>query len=245
METKVLSKLTSIPKFSEINWATLSVQLVQKLGIPLIAIGIFLAIWGAVASQIQTSLGAVPGPTKVWEQTVVLYDEHVEERTKEEAFYERQEKRNAKKLEKNPDAKIKIREYTGKPTFYDQIITSIVTVLTGFIIASLIAIPVGVICGLNTTIYNALNPLIQTFKPVSPLAWLPIVTMIVSAVYISDDPMFSKSFLNSAFTVTRCCLWPTIINTAVGVSGVSKDLINVSKVLRLNWITKTSKIVIP
>lgn len=245
METKVLTKLTSMPGFNEINWANLSVQLVQKLAIPLIAVGIFLAIWGATASQIQTSLGAVPGPAKVWEQTVVLYDEHLEERTKEDAFYERQEKRNANKLASNPDAKVKIRDYTGKPTFIDQIFTSIITVLTGFIIASLIAIPVGVICGLNTTIYNALNPLIQTFKPVSPLAWLPIVTMIVSAVYITDDPMFSKSFLNSAITVTLCCMWPTIINTTVGVSSIDKDLINVSRVLRLHWITHVFKIVLP
>ena len=79
----------------------------------------------------------------------------------------------------------------------------------------------------------------------SPLAWLPIVTMVVSAVYISDDPMFSKSYLNSAITVTLCCLWPTIINTTVGVSSIDKDLINVSRVLRLGWFTKVTKIVIP
>ncbi|MBF0128224.1 MAG: ABC transporter permease, partial [Magnetococcales bacterium] len=48
----------------------------------------------------------------------------------------------------------------------------------------------------------ALNPLIQIFKPVSPLAWLPLVTMVVSALYVSDAPMFEKSFLTSAITVT-------------------------------------------
>ena len=98
---------------------------------------------------------------------------------------------------------------------------------------------------MSQTLYQAFNPIIQLFKPVSPLAWLPLVTMVVSAVYVSDDPWFSKSFLNSAITVTLCCLWPTIINTAVGVSGVSKDLINVSRVLRLNWFTKTLKIILP
>jgi nitrate/nitrite transport system permease protein len=69
--------------------------------------------------------------------------------------------------------------------------------------------------------------------------------MVVSAVYVSDEPMFDKAFLNSAITVTLCCLWPTIINTTVGVSSVDKDLINVSRVLRLGWVTKTIKIVIP
>ncbi|WP_305790614.1 ABC transporter permease [Candidatus Endoriftia persephone] len=69
--------------------------------------------------------------------------------------------------------------------------------------------------------------------------------MVVSAVHVSNDPAFSKSFLTSAITVTLCCLWPTIINTTVGVNGVDKDLINVSRVLRLNATTKTFKIILP
>jgi nitrate/nitrite transport system permease protein len=98
---------------------------------------------------------------------------------------------------------------------------------------------------MSPTLYRAFNPIIQVFRPVSPLAWLPLVTMVVSAVYVTQDPMFEKSFLTSAITVTLCCLWPTLINTTVGVSSVSKDLINVSRVLRLNWFTKTVKIVLP
>jgi len=232
-------------KLKQINWGELIKRFIRKVGVPIVAIGIFLAVWGAVASQIETSLGTVPGPIKVWEQATALYQEHLELREREAAFYERQERRNAAILARNPDAEVKIRPYAGKATFFDQILTSVITVATGFIIASLIAIPIGIICGLSETLYVALNPLIQTFKPVSPLAWLPIVTMIVSAVYVSDDPMFDKSFLNSAITVTLCCMWPTIINTTVGVSSIDKDLINVSRVLRLNWFTKVFKIVLP
>ena len=217
----------------------------NMLLVPLIAVTLFLALWAGGAKQVQTSLGELPGPAQVWKQTVVLVDEHYAERDKEQAFYERQEKRNAKKLEKNPDAKVKIRPYTGKPTFFDQILTSLYTVATGFLAASLIAIPIGIVCGMSATLYRAINPLIQLFKPVSPLAWLPLVTMVVSAVYVSSDPMFDKAFLTSAITVTLCCIWPTIINTTVGVSSIDKDLINVSRVLRLGWFTKTVKIVLP
>lgn len=219
--------------------------IMKGLGVPLLSIGIFLLLWGAGASQVQTSLGELPGPAQVWEQALQLVDEHQEERQKEVAFMERQEKRNEAKLAKNPDAEVKMRPYTGKPTFFDQVVTSVLTVATGFLIASLIAIPLGIICGLSDTLYRAFNPLIQIFKPVSPLAWLPIVTMVVSAVYVSDDPMFSKSYLTSAITVTLCCLWPTIINTTVGVSSIDNDLLNVSKVLRLGWFTKVFKIVLP
>lgn len=241
--SSLMYSLTST--LSSLEWVKQPKLLVQRIGIPLFAISVFLLIWGGVAKQIETSLGQVPGPAKVWEQAMVLVDEHNAEREKEAAFYERQEKRNAKKLENNPNAEVKIRPYTGKPTYFDQIITSIITVATGFFLASLIAIPIGILCGLSTTVYSALNPLIQTFKPVSPLAWLPIVTMIVSALYVSDDPMFQKSFVTSAITVMLCCMWPTIINTTVGVSSIDKDLINVSRVLKLGWFTNIYKIVLP
>ena len=212
---------------------------------PVIAIAIFLVLWSASAQQVQTSLGQLPGPVAVFKQAANLVDEHVAERKKEEAFYQRQQKRNAVKLARDPAAKVKIRPYTGKPTFFDQILTSLVTVFTGFLMASLIAIPIGIVTGLSNNLYKAINPVVQLLKPVSPLAWLPIVTMVVSAVYISDDPMFDKSYLNSAITVMLCCMWPTLINTAVGVSSVDKDLMNVSKVLRLGWFTKVFKIVLP
>ncbi|MCW8826197.1 MAG: ABC transporter permease [Gammaproteobacteria bacterium] len=220
-------------------------KIALSLIVPLMALVIFLGLWSVGAKNVQTSLGVLPGPAQVWEQSVVLYQEHIAEQEKESKFYERQEKRNAKKLEKNPDAKVKIRNYTGPATFFDQILTSLYTVGIGFLIGSIIAIPIGIMLGMNSVLYKAFNPIIQIFKPVSPLAWLPIVTMVVSALYVSDDPMFSKSFLTSAITVTLCSLWPTIINTTVGVSGVSKDLMNVSRVLRLNWVTKTIKIVLP
>jgi nitrate/nitrite transport system permease protein len=217
----------------------------KKLMVPLSALLLFLLIWELGASQIKTSLGLVPGPIEVSKQFSNLIVEHNEERAKADAFYERQEKRNAKKLAKNPDAKVKIRTYTGKPTFFDQIFTSLGTVFAGFLVATIIAVPIGIISGLSQTFYNAINPLIQVFKPISPLAWLPIVTIIVSAVYVSADPTFSKSFIISALTVTLCCMWPTMINTAVGVASVDKDLINVSKVLQLGSFTKVWKIVLP
>ena len=220
-------------------------QVIKTVIVPLIAFMLFLGIWGGTAKHIQTSLGTVPGPAEVWEQLVNLTHEHQAERDKEVAFIQRQEQRNAETLAEDPAAEISIRPYTGKPTFFDQVITSLLTVMTGFIFASIIAIPIGIVSGLSSTVHRAINPLIQIFKPVSPLAWLPIVTMIVSAVYVSDDPMFSKSFVNSAITVTLCCMWPTIINTALGVSTIDKDLLNVSRVLRLNWTTKIYKIVLP
>ncbi|MDK9771392.1 ABC transporter permease [Vibrio sp. B181a] len=213
--------------------------------LPVIGLLTFLAMWHLAAREVQTSLGTLPGPVQTFQQFSHLVDDHWQEREKEQAFIERQEKRNAAKLAKNPDAEVKIRPYTGKPTFFDQIITSLVTVTAGFLLATVIAIPLGIVLGLNQGLYQAFNPIIQLLKPVSPLAWLPIVTMVVSATYVSDDPMFAKSFINSLITVALCSLWPTLINTAVGVTSVDKDLVNVSKVLQLSWWQHIRTIVLP
>jgi nitrate/nitrite transport system permease protein len=218
---------------------------VNAVLLPLIGLLLFIALWAGVAKNIDTSLGEFPGPSQVWEQSFVLIDEHNAQQEKAEAFYVRQEERNAKRVASDPSYEPKIRTFTGAPTFFDQIWTSLYTVAVGFFMASIIAVPLGILCGLSKGTYTAINPLIQLFKPVSPLAWLPLVTIVVSAVYVSDDPMFSKSFITSAVTVSLCCLWPTLINTAVGVSSIDKDLIDVSKVLRLNAFNHVIKIVLP
>lgn len=219
--------------------------ILRQLGMPLVGLVCFLLFWQVGAGQVQTSLGTLPGPSQTWAQALNLYDEHLAERVRADAFYQRQYDRIAERQQSDPDFKGKIRDYTGKPTFFDQIGTSLITVMSGFLLAAIIAIPLGIAIGLSAPLYAAVNPLIQLFKPVSPLAWLPLVTMVVSAVYSTDDPMFAKSFINSMITVTLCCLWPTVINTAVGVTSVSSDLVNVSRVLRLNWVSHVRRIVLP
>jgi nitrate/nitrite transport system permease protein len=216
------------------------------LGIPVLAIALFLWLWSVGAARVQTSLGAVPGPVHVFAQAKNLVNDHLAERAKQAEFYQRQEQRNRQRLAEDPKAEVTIHKWTGKPTFIDQILTSLETVFTGFLFATLVAVPLGILCGSSRVVQAALNPIIQIFRPVSPLAWLPIVTLIVSAVYATaDGAMFQKSFLVSAITVTLCSLWPTLINTAVGVTSVDRDLLNVSRVLQLPWGTKVRKIVVP
>ena len=216
------------------------------LGVPLIAVGLFLWLWSVSAARVQTSLGTMPGPVQVFAQAKALLDDHLAERTKQAEFYERQAERNRKLLAEDPTEEVTTPRWTGKATFVDQIITSLKTVFTGFLIATLVAVPLGIFCGLSRAIQAALNPIIQVFRPVSPLAWLPIVTLVVSALYVtSDGALFQKSFLVSAITVTLCSLWPTLINTAVGVTSVDRDLLNVSRVLKLPWTAKVGKIVVP
>ena len=268
--TSLVSQISArLPDTDRDSLLRYSRQLLRGLGAPLLGLALFLLLWQFAAQKVDTSLGKFPGPLAVAEQAVNLYDEHVAEREKAAAFYQRQEARIAERLVQQPEWQPTRRSYTGAPTFFDQIGTSLITVLAGFVLASLVAIPLGIVMGLSRFVSNAVNPLVQLFRPVSPLAWLPLVTLVVSAVYTSDDPMFARSFvvsmitvtLNgrtsghhwmfarsfvvSMITVTLCCLWPTLINTAVGVTTVSQDLNNVSQVLRLGWFTHVRKIVLP
>ncbi|WP_374613809.1 ABC transporter permease [Sphingorhabdus sp.] len=194
---------------------------------PLVGIGGFLLLWALCAPMVQTSLGALPGPGDVFAQFQALMAEHAAARADAAAV----------------EAAGGI--WSGTPTFIDQIITSLKTVAFGFILASLVAVPVGLIAGLSKTVNAAINPIVQIMKPVSPLAWLPIVTMVISASITSADPLLAKSFVISAITVMLCSLWPTLINTAVGVASIDKDLLNVGRVLRLSWTAKLTKLVLP
>jgi len=242
--TLTFSKLTERVPLPAVVREVLSKTL-EYVALPLVGILIFLMIWASAAQNIDTSLGQFPGPGAVLEQFQSLYAEHVAEREKEADFYQRQEERNAARIAQDPTYEVRIRAYTGKETFLDQIVTSLITVSCGFLLAALIAVPLGIAIGLSKTLSTATNPIIQTFKPVSPLAWLPLVTMVVSALYDTPDPVVPKSFINSMITVTLCCIWPMVINTAIGVASIDKDLVNVSKVLRLPTLKHVQKIVIP
>jgi nitrate/nitrite transport system permease protein len=194
---------------------------------PIAGVVIFIALWALLAPQVKTSLGALPGPGDVWTAFLGLMGEHAASRA-------------------DADATVAAGSmYSGPPTFIDQIFTSLKTVAMGFIMASIVAVPLGLVAGLSKRVNAAINPLIQVMRPVSPLAWLPIVTMVVSASVTSADPTFEKSFIISAVVVMLCSLWSTLINTAIGVASIDKDLLNVGRVLRLGWFAKLTKLVLP
>ncbi len=248
-------------------------QITLFIGVPFFAFLIFLLLWTGMAKTVETKFGTLPTPAQVWAEAAALVDDHFTSRAEEKAFYDKQEqtavlleakaaelsaglaagKGDQAVLEKQL-AKIRSRvekartkKYSSSPTYLDQILTSLSTVFAGFLVASLIAIPIGILCGLSKVFLAAVNPLIQIFKPVSPLAWLPIVMIVVGALYTTDprQAWFEKSFISSALTVALCSLWPTLVNTGLGVASIEKDHMNVAKVLNLGFWTRIRRIVVP
>jgi nitrate/nitrite transport system permease protein len=114
------------------------------------------------------------------------------------------------------------------------LLASIRRVLIGFVLGAVVAIPIGFLIGLYKPALLALDPLIQIFKPVSPLAWLPIAL----AIFNLADP-------SAIFVIFITSLWSTIINTALGVASVPQDYIDVSKVLEMPRWRQLIKIILP
>jgi nitrate/nitrite transport system permease protein len=107
-------------------------------------------------------------------------------------------------------------------------------VTKGFSLAIAIGTPLGFLLGLSPHFRRAFEPVIQVMRPISPLAWLPLGLII-----------FQRSEPAALFTIALCAMWPTVVNTAVGVQSISPEYLNVGRVLRLSRGTMLRKIIIP
>src|SRR6188508_3813649 len=111
---------------------------------------------------------------------------------------------------------------------------SLMRVAQGFLLGIAIATPVGFLLGVSSTLTRMFDPLMQVLRPISPLAWLPLGLVI-----------FQKSEPAGLFAIAICSMWPTVINTMLGVRAIPQDYWNVAKVLRLSRTTTFLKIIVP
>jgi nitrate/nitrite transport system permease protein len=116
---------------------------------------------------------------------------------------------------------------------------SLILVAQGYAIALIIGVPVGFCLGLSSTFTKMFDPLIQVLRPVSPLAWLPLGLVL----FMRAGP--EAGTYAALFTIALCGMWPTVLNTAVGVRAVPQDYLNVGRVLKLSRWKMLTKILIP
>jgi nitrate/nitrite transport system permease protein len=116
---------------------------------------------------------------------------------------------------------------------------SLTLVAKGYAVALLIGVPLGFCLGLSPAFAKMFDPLIQVLRPVSPLAWLPLGFVLFMEVG-KETGTFA-----ALFTIAMCAMWPTVLNTAVGVRAVPQDYLNVGRVLKLNRWKMLTKILIP
>jgi nitrate/nitrite transport system permease protein len=161
-----------------------------------------------------------------------------------------------KMLGKDPQAEAKI---TGFPSpgqlgktivaqlsspFYDngpndkgigiQVAHSLGRVGLGFLLAVLVALPLGFVIGMSPMLHRALDPFIQVLKPISPLAWMPL------ALYTIKD-----SSISGIFVIFICSVWPMLLNTAFGVAGVRREWLNVARTLEVRPLRRALQVILP
>jgi nitrate/nitrite transport system permease protein len=111
---------------------------------------------------------------------------------------------------------------------------SLIRVAKGYLLAVALGTPIGLLLGMSKGFTDTFDPIIQVLRPVSPLAWLPLGLVI-----------FQKPEPAGIFTIAMCSMWPTVMNTALGVRSIPQDYINVARVLRLSPWKKLVKVTIP
>lgn len=189
----------------------MNIELVRKTVLPLLVILVLIPAWMGVAGIVDDF--PTPGDTYVAAFGGVNSEGDEVVGSLSDPFY--------------------IENEDDKGLFW-QVLNSLQRVFAGFALAILVGIPTGLLIGMSKNFMTALNPYIQILKPVSPLAWLPLLLLVFQDI---NATAISTIFITS--------IWPIIINTALGVRSVNEDYLNVAKVLRFTPLEKVYQIILP
>ena len=183
----------------------------KKILLPFVVLLVLIQVWSSIASFVEDF--PTPSDTYVYAFGGETDDGDEIEGVLADPFY--------------------IENQDDKGIFW-QILASLQRVFAGFTLAIIVGVPVGLIVGMSKSFQYAFDPFIQIFKPVSPLAWLPLLLFVFQDI---NTTAISTIFVTS--------IWPIIINTALGVKNVNQDYLNVAKVLQFSPIEKITKIILP
>ena len=186
-------------------------EIYKKILFPFIVLLVLIQLWSGLANIVEDF--PTPSDTYVYAFGGVTADGDEIEGVLSDPFY--------------------IENQDDKGLFW-QILASLERVFAGFVLAIIVGVPIGLLVGMSKNFQYALEPFIQIFKPVSPLAWLPLLLFIFQDI---NTTAISTIFVTS--------IWPIIINTALGVKSVNEDYLNVAKVLQFTSLEKITKIILP
>jgi nitrate/nitrite transport system permease protein len=196
----------------------------DAVGLPLVGVVIFLMFWtilSYIAVNPRTGKGEFPTPFEAWNKSRQYF---VAPFTNNEA-----------------------EGYRGIGL---EAWDSLKLVAQGYIAALIVAVPIGFMLGSSKTFTKIFDPIFQILRPVSPLAWFPLAGVIVLAMKQQIEYRFPGSKVEAlewqcVFTIGICAIWPTILNTAVGVRAIPNDYLNVARVLKLSTWKRFTRILLP
>ena len=198
-------------------------RLVELLLYPLVGIGISLLLWQLISGSTVIKKATDGASEEVKSGLIPDLPGPV-------VTWERTKKYILKPFEKREELDQGVLRFT----WY-----SLMIVGKGYFLALLIGTPIGFLLGLSKMFSRMFDPIIQILRPVSPLAWMPLGVVLFSGTGKAANE------LGALFTIAVCSMWPTVLNTAVGVRAIPQDYLNVAKVLKLSRTTTLFKILIP
>lgn len=218
--------------------------LLRQAGLPILALVLAVLGWHLLARNVAVGSLHLPTPAAVAERALEQWRDWRAEGVRR-AEYEAMIVATATEQGMTVAEVKAFLPFERRKVFVDQLWLSVQTALFGVGLAVLVAIPLGILAGLSGAIHRMSDPLVQMFKPVSPLAWFPVVYLLINRAMPGNEGPIAKSFLIAALVVALCALWPALINTANGVANVDKDHLNVARVLNLGWFTTVRRIILP
>ena len=198
--------------------AKLKKWLIDSVVLPTVGIGFVVFFWcilSALTYDKEAQVSDFPSPITTWNDSVKYFLKPFSSNT-EEGF-----------------------DGIGLETW-----RSLKLVAMGYGMAILAAIPMGFLLGGSRNFARMFDPIFQVLRPISPLAWFPLAGLIVIAIRRHNQEVDATQ-LQCIFTIAMCSIWPTILNTAVGVRAIPQDYLNVGKVLRLSPWKLFMRILLP
>jgi NitT/TauT family transport system permease protein len=125
-------------------------------------------------------------------------------------------------------------------------------VLMGFLLAVVIAVPLGLLMGRSTAVRRLVGPLVEMFRPLCPIAWIPFAMAVFKTYTVVNvfgmrysDTIFDTVQVGMLFILFYGAFFPILLNTIDGVIGVREVYIESAKVLGANGAQLFRKVILP
>lgn len=126
------------------------------------------------------------------------------------------------------------KELIADGSLWEHIIASLLRVGSGFGLAVLVAIPLGLWMGRVENVYLTLNPIFQILRPISPIAWIPIAIL-----------WFGIGNASPIFLIFIASVFPLIVQTASGVHTIEPRFLRAAENFGVSRAKLIRQVVIP
>lgn len=119
-------------------------------------------------------------------------------------------------------------------TLWEHIGASLFRVGTGFLLAVIVAVPLGLWMGWVRGAFATLNPIVQMLRPISPIAWIPIAIL-----------WFGVGNLSPIFLIFLSSVFPMVVQTIAGVHTIERRYLRAAENFGVSRSTLMRQVVIP